>query len=418
MAQRFLLNYRAFMTMNQIIDKILNRSILIILIVAVPINITTFLLLSEHPLHIFRYVNLVLGISILLLFLFRTKLNIRRKTGLLIAFVLLRGFYALCFGLLNISGLWFVLAIIFTLLIFTDRAAFGIYLITLMLTIATGISIVIQLPWFPVQQGYLEYGPGQVSINIIHFLLIGYLAYYIISNFIRNMQAEAEAKRNLNARYLNSVITTQEKERQRIAEDLHDGLAPALSGAKHYFQAYQDARYPEEKQTIADKLDAILKNTIKEVTQIAHNTSPMVLNKFGLQGAIDELINNALYLSGITIDYRGDELPRFDKAIELSLYRILTELINNTQKHAGAKSITLQTNFDNRWLTIQYEDDGIGFDRSDVAGRGMGLQNIQNRVNALNGTLAFLEKEQSGVVIRIEIPVVTSQQKDEETCAA
>ncbi|MFP4547897.1 MAG: sensor histidine kinase [Fidelibacterota bacterium] len=401
--------------MNQIIDKILNRSILIILIVAVPINITTFLLLSDHPLHIFRNVNLVLGISILLLFLFRTKFNIRTKTGLLIAFVLLRGFYALCFGLLNISGLWFVLAIIFTLLVFNDRIAFGIYLITLLLTMATGISIVMQLPSFPVQQGYLEYGPGQVSINIIHFLLIGYLAYYIISNFIRNMQAEAEAKRNLNARYLNSVITIQEKERQRIAEDLHDGLAPALSGAKHYFQAYRDARHSEEKYTIAEKLDAILKNAIREVTHIAHNTSPMVLNKFGLKGAIDELINNTVYLSGITVDYRGDELPRFAASIELSLYRILTELINNTQKHACAKSITLQTKFDNKWLTIQYKDDGIGFDPGDVAGRGMGLQNIQTRINGLNGTLAFQKKEQSGIAIRIKIPVVNNQKEDEET---
>lgn len=398
--------------MNQIINKILDRSILLITIIAVPINISAFILLTGHPLQFFRLFNLLLGISILMLFIFRKKLDINVKTSLLIALVLLRGFYALCFGLLNIAGLWFVLAIIFSLLILTGKRAFYIYLATLFLTITTGILMVAHFPYIHIQRGFLKYGYVQISVHILHFMLIGYLAYYIISNFIQNERREAEKKRKLNERYLNAIITTQETERKRIAEDLHDGLSPALSAAKLYFQAYQDSRHPEEKATIAEKLNAILKNTIRNVTQIAHNTSPELLSQYGLKSAIEELINSNDFVTDINFNLKSDDLPRFDKNIELPIYRILTELISNTQKHAEAKNITITIELNNNRLIIIYEDDGIGFDMNETSSKGMGLPNIRNRINALKGSITFKAKEQSGVNIKMDIPIMIFHQQD------
>ena len=205
---------------------------------------------------------------------------------------------------------------------------------------------------------------------------------------------------------MQSMIIGQEKERQRIAVDLHDSLGGLLSAVKLQFDNIRlklNGHFHADQYQHATRL---LDTAVEEVRNISRNLQPGALRELGLVSALKDLINRfegEAYPDIFFQYYNIDE--KLDDMTALSIYRIIQELINNTIKHAGADEILIQLTTEGDDIVIEYEDDGKGFDPEKlVTKKGMGVENIQSRINYLKGSLSFNSRENEGVSYLIRIP--------------
>lgn len=206
-------------------------------------------------------------------------------------------------------------------------------------------------------------------------------------------------------RTLNAMMEGQERERKRIAADLHDRIGSALSAIKLHLNSFAITfDNAEQKQSAFEKVVAMFDDTVKEVRQVSHNLASGVLVKFGLVPALKDLcesidssgtIKVTLYTTGLT--------ARLDQAMEASVYSIVQELISNIIRHAHANEINVYLNQQAEQLTLMVEDDGIGFDSSGTSD-GIGLQNIRWRTTQLRGKAFFDSLPGKGCTVTIEIP--------------
>jgi signal transduction histidine kinase len=196
-----------------------------------------------------------------------------------------------------------------------------------------------------------------------------------------------------------SLIEGQENERKRLSKDLHDGLGPLLTSLKLMVQA---SELPSsDKKEINTHVDV----TIAEIRRMTYNLMPSVLVDFGVGRALHSFIDVMKKTSGIEIVYEDATLGNAGKLtidVDICLYRVCQELVNNSLKHAFAKKITISlTEFGDK-ISLYYVDDGIGFDLNSVK-LGSGLKNIKERVEILNGYLNIVSGE-NGTVVEVEIP--------------
>ena len=149
----------------------------------------------------------------------------------------------------------------------------------------------------------------------------------------------------------------------------------------------------------------ITNRTLQSARKIAHDLLPPILDKFGLQSAIEELVDDFNTSRKVVVTYQLKYPENYlNKDQELHLFRILQELINNSIRHGKAKNINLVLENKNSKLDLNYSDDGIGFDLKQAQiKKGLGLKNIESRVELLNGTLKISNKEKSGATFIIHI---------------
>ena len=211
-------------------------------------------------------------------------------------------------------------------------------------------------------------------------------------------------KEYIKQKLIEAVVETEANERKRIARDLHDGLGPVLSAINLYFQAYIDAR-DADKESIRDKTQKVISDAIDEVTRISHNISPYVLENHGLITALNNFIASLINSNSIEVEFTSDFSCRFEPNKELSVYRCITELLNNTMKHADASRINIDIRSREKVLYIYYADNGKGFDSNPERTVGMGLYNIKNRVETFGGKLVIESSLKRGIKVNIEIPL-------------
>ncbi len=223
------------------------------------------------------------------------------------------------------------------------------------------------------------------------------LGFGLVYNFAKEKE-EVELKLSEERRTVaQKLITTQEQERQRIAQDLHDDLGSTLSMLKN--------KLSESNETFDNQLIAEMNYADKAVLDlriISHNLMPVLFLQKGLKLAIQEFVNLNNIKNNIHFITSGNE-RKFDWEIELSIFRIAKELLNNALKHAKASNIEVQLIYFEDFLYLSVEDNGIGFLNNDHEIKGIGLKNITLRVNYLHGKM---DKESSdkGTLIAIEIP--------------
>lgn len=197
---------------------------------------------------------------------------------------------------------------------------------------------------------------------------------------------------------LNAMIEGQEQERKRIAEDLHDRLGSTLSAVKMHMEVLSenDARY--------DKINSIVNKAVNDTREIAHNMLSGVLTKFGLMAALYDLKDTLESSDQFEVNLGSIQFDeRLDSETEIHIYRIIQELISNTLKHAKATRIDLELKrTSERGLIISYRDNGIGFDPATVI-EGMGLKNIKNRIDKVEGNWHVTTAPMKGVEIIIEL---------------
>ncbi len=196
-----------------------------------------------------------------------------------------------------------------------------------------------------------------------------------------------------------ALLEGQELERKRLGRDLHDGLGQMLNVLKLHLS--QEAASPRSL-TMLDEI-------IGEVVQLNNNLMPLVLQDFGLEAGIRQLIAQYQRVSAGDIYFYSDlEARRFDPGFETGVYRVVQEAIGNAVKHARAGQVSVQLTHNQRTLLVMVEDDGQGFDPA-AAGQGprksYGLLNMKFRVQSLGGTLLLDSRPGRGSTINVELPL-------------
>ncbi|MCF8368780.1 MAG: sensor histidine kinase [Bacteroidales bacterium] len=243
---------------------------------------------------------------------------------------------------------------------------------------------------------------GSISLIIIFFSL------YLIQRNRRRTQAEKDAAIILEQeKGIKAVITAQEDERKRIAKDLHDGIGQQLSGLKMgWANLLGDIinKLPDEKDRL-NKLSKVLDEAASDVRSISHQMMPRVLSESGLIPAIEDMLEKSLGTTAIKYEFETYRIEgRFKENIEISIFRVLQELINNIIKHAGAMFVNIQLFTNKGYLILMVEDNGRGFN-ADTNSEGHGLLNIKSRINAINGEVSYDPSPGSGTVATVRVPL-------------
>lgn len=252
----------------------------------------------------------------------------------------------------------------------------------------------------------IEQRNAQIQVLVLLFLL---LSGFGIAAYLRYRERQ---KRKLNEaiiseqqKGLRAVIEATENERQRIAKDLHDGIGQTLSGIKLSLGQFID-HISDTKKEQFDKVQHVIDEACTEVRSISHQMMPKSLEEGGLVPAIEGMLEKSLGFSKVkySFDHTLVEENRYPRSIEIGLYRIAQELINNIIKHAEATKVDVQLYQTKSHLVLFVEDDGKGF-TFEQNKDGIGLTNIRSRASTFNGEVNYENAPNKGTAATIRIPL-------------
>ncbi len=207
---------------------------------------------------------------------------------------------------------------------------------------------------------------------------------------------------------LEALIQGEEKERVRLAQDLHDGINGDLAVIKYKISSLDPQKFEKKQRTAFEEAIAMLDNAVEQIRRISHNLAPPALHNFELVEAIRQYcvkVASANPTLKINFQYFGEKL-KLDKETETAVYRMVQELITNVVKHAQASEALVQINHRDDILHITVEDNGKGFDIEQES-TGIGMQNIRSRTNYLKGDLD-LDSGPNGTTVQIDLKLKKS----------
>ncbi len=235
------------------------------------------------------------------------------------------------------------------------------------------------------------------------FLLKSHIDSFILNKSINY----AIQRKRTEKRLVAAIIETEDTVRRRIASDLHDGLGQNLSSASINLQSLlsEIKDWSADKKKVFHQVLSSLQDSIAETRGIARNLMPKAVEEFGLVPSIESMINA---LNATEIDfYLFDNLKgkRLSLNVEVMLYRIVQEAVNNILKYAKAKFVTIHLMRYKEIVILMIEDDGVGFKvNGPKSSNGVGLISIKNRVKSLSGNLIIDSSIGGGTTITVEIP--------------
>ncbi|QLC65808.1 sensor histidine kinase [Flavobacterium sp. LPB0248] len=207
---------------------------------------------------------------------------------------------------------------------------------------------------------------------------------------------------------IKASISGQDKERQRISQELHDSIGGNLAAIKLQVNHLNPSNF-SNIQNISYQLD----ETYQQVRNLSHTLLPKKFNQNKFLEVLESYLSNISDASKIKIScipYPKKEINELDENIQVEIFKIIQELLTNTIKHAKASEIEIQLNYIENILNLLFEDNGIGFEtQNDI--KGIGLANIENRINKLNGSFIIDSKLKRGTIINIEIPILETKHK-------
>lgn len=249
-------------------------------------------------------------------------------------------------------------------------------------------------------------------------LVVGFVVSYLILKNAKRKHLIAEQERelaiqkiekNLKEQELNTIdlmISGQEKERQRLANDLHDNLGSTLAALKLNFKTIQRNFNAQEAKPIMENASVLIDDAYKKVREIAHEKNSGVMAEEGLLPAVEQLARKVSKAGGIQISVQGFGLKsRLENSLEIALFRIIQELITNIVKHSEATEASISLTNHTDYLNIIVEDNGKGFGpRAKKRKDGMGLSNIEKRIEHLDGSME-IDTSNKGTSIIIDLPL-------------
>ncbi len=204
------------------------------------------------------------------------------------------------------------------------------------------------------------------------------------------------------------MIAGQEKERQRLASDLHDSVGATLAAAKMQFDHLtQNRAKAAQLDEVFTKTGKLLEDAYTEVRSMAHIKNSGVIAKNGLLPAVEKLAKNASGVNNLSIDVQHFGLEnRIENSLEISIFRIIQELVTNIIKHSKANEANISITQHEDSINIIVEDNGVGFNSKNINfNEGMGLSSIEKRIEHLEGTLEVDATKGKGTTILIDIPL-------------
>lgn len=210
----------------------------------------------------------------------------------------------------------------------------------------------------------------------------------------------------IDKRILTAVLRTEEKSRATFSKELHDGLGPLLSSAKISLSALSHTEMDSERKEIFDNTLYVVEEALRSLREISNNLSPHVLSDFGLARGIRNFIDRSQALHNVKLSFatnlRGE---RYNTDIEVIMYRVACELVTNSLKHSGCSEIRLTLSATGDLLEMQYSDNGRGFNPQAMMDCGMGLSNINSRINSLNGEFDIRSAKGKGMTATVKVNV-------------
>jgi signal transduction histidine kinase len=242
-----------------------------------------------------------------------------------------------------------------------------------------------------------------IAYNTAFFVLLALVVVLFFYFSRKKIIQKKDENRNLEIQHerelVEAILTTQEEERKRIAQDLHDDISSKLNVVSLNSHLLLSKNLTEsERVEISNNIINITQNTIESSRRIAHDLYPPVLQNFGLMAGIDEICTDFRKTKSVQILYKNSiNFESFDLNKQLHLFRIVQELLNNSIRHGKAQNIAIVFSENNNFKHFKYIDDGIGFDLLDLQkNKGLGMKNIESRVNSLKGSLLIKSSLKNG----------------------
>jgi len=249
-----------------------------------------------------------------------------------------------------------------------------------------------------------------IVLSAIFLLLFMAVALVLFFRFARKKIIEKELEKAAiklegQKKILHATIETQERERKRIAQDLHDAISAKLNVVSLHVNMLLDGSLTanEQQESLSNVL-GVTTNVLESSRQIAHDLLPPILDKFGLVEALKELLAEFGATKKVVAQHNINYLTTLTKSQELHLFRIVQELLNNSIRHGKATLMRLELYDAEGEMELRYKDNGKGFlVKQGLNEGGLGLKNIKSRVAILNGELHIKSNLNQGAVFTINI---------------
>ena len=235
-----------------------------------------------------------------------------------------------------------------------------------------------------------------LAMLVIIFIVVYQRKMFAKQNQLKVLELESQKK------LVESTIQAKEREQKRVAQELHDDIGASLTAVRFLLQQVDDS------VKIKPELISSISEITKKVRRISNDLLPSVLEEFGLQEAIKDLVENFSQSSGVRFHYSSDlyTISFLKKDIELSLFRIVQELMNNILKYAEATEVSIKLSNTLRQIEIVIEDNGNGIiPDKDVPTKSLGLKNIESRLQYINGSIKREQNYPKGTIVTITNPI-------------
>lgn len=252
-----------------------------------------------------------------------------------------------------------------------------------------------------------------IGIATMLFLVVSFLLLFTINQrkklkYHLEMQQLREKQQN---QLIEAAIRSEEGERHRIADLLHDEVGALLSSSRIFLVEMNTQNLPQSDKDDHSKVKSMIDESIQKVRGISHNLHSTVLKEFGLNEAIQHFMHKVADGPGLKSEIElDDNYKQTNSEIDLAVYRIVQELTNNLLKHAHPRLIEINSKLGNDVLKVCIRHDGDGltqerFEDLRFKPEGLGLKNIQNRIILLKGKIHFSKQDTGKYAIELTIPV-------------
>jgi signal transduction histidine kinase len=240
---------------------------------------------------------------------------------------------------------------------------------------------------------------------LISFMII--VGVVLIREIFYSLKRAEIDRLKTERRVINAIINTEENEKKRFAKDIHDGLGPLLSTVKMSLSALTEKIKDPSGTEILENANHLVNEAINTIKEVSNNLSPHVLTNFGLSSAISAFTAKINQTKALEIDFKSNmENIRLENDKEVVIYRAVCELINNSILHSGASRIEIELNKHEKFVTLQFYDNGRGFDTSGLEkedNKGMGISNIETRVKSIEGVFILESNPGKGTSALIKV---------------
>ncbi|MEO9144165.1 MAG: 7TM diverse intracellular signaling domain-containing protein [Ginsengibacter sp.] len=247
---------------------------------------------------------------------------------------------------------------------------------------------------------------GMALGTLLENSIMAFGLFYGLLEERKNKELQVLALEAQQTDTLKKLIAVQDKERTRIAGDLHDNIGPLLAALKINFRRIVNVKGERQQRELVQKTEGIIDDSIIEIRNVAHNLMPKNLSSDGLINTLSGYFEDMEQLYGKKILFNHEVQSIVEPELQMNIYRIVSELVMNAAKHSDAEMITASIYSESQLLSIFIKDNGHGFDlKRNGSKKSLGIQSAESRVDYLKGKFILKSEPGKGTSVNIKIPL-------------